>query len=277
MKISIITVNFNNKIGLKKTIDSIQFQTDQNFEFIIIDGDSNDGSKDLLKKIVFERKEIVSEPDKGIFNAMNKGVQLAHGEYILFLNSGDALADKDVIHNINQCNLLNKNIDIITGDTICEKNNKFEHLWPAPDFISINTFYSGSLCHQSTFIRRQLLIKYPYIESNRFCSDRQHFLNIFINGATYKSYHCNISRFDCSGISSSKNHEQEKQEEVRKNIEETLPTVFLSDYDFYIGQRTELEKWVAQRRNNIMVRFFSSLIRVTIKISSIISKKLKRQ
>lgn len=276
MKISIITINYNNKFGFKKTIDSILCQTDQNFEFIIIDGDSTDGSKDLFREVTIKRKIIVSEPDNGIFNAMNKGVKLAHGEYILFLNSGDSLADKSVIQNINNSELLDQSIDVVTGDTICEKNGKFDHLWPAPDFVTINTFYSGSLCHQSTFIHRQLLIKYPYIESNRFCSDRQHLLNIFINGATYKAYHSNISRFDCSGISSSKNNEQEKQREVRKNIEETLPLVFLSDYDLYVGQRTELEKWIISKRNNIIIKILSSLIRVSTKVSTTISNILKK-
>lgn len=273
MKLSIITINFNNKSGLKKTINSVLNQTVQDFEFIIIDGDSNDGSKDLLKEIIFKRKEIVSEPDKGIFNAMNKGVKLAHGEYILFLNSGDILADKNVIYDIHNSNLLNGNIDIITGDTICEKNDKFSHLWPAPDIVTVNTFYSGSICHQSTFIHRQLLIKYPYIESNRFCSDRQHFLRIFgFEKITYQAYHRNIARFDCSGVSSSESNEQKKNDEVRKNIESTLPRTFLLDYDFFIGERTELEKLICNHRNNLLIKGISAII----VLARTISRKLKR-
>lgn len=269
MKISIITINYNNKFGLKKTIDSILCQTDQNFEFIIIDGDSTDGSKNLFREVTIKRKIIVSEPDNGIFNAMNKGVKLAHGEYILFLNSGDSLADKSVIRDINSSELLNQSIDIVTGDTICEKDGKFDHLWPAPDFVTINTFYSGSLCHQSTFIHRQLLIKYPYIESNRFCSDRLHFMKVFGFGeATYKTYHRNISRFDCSGISSSKDNEQKKNEEIRKNFENILPRAFLLDYDIYIGERTELEILICNHRNNLLIKIISLIIALIKKISN---------
>ncbi len=89
MKLSIITVNLNNKDGLQKTIDSVISQTFKDFEWIVIDGGSTDGSKELIEKYSDYISYWVSEPDKGIYNAMNKGIKVAKGDYLEFLNSGD--------------------------------------------------------------------------------------------------------------------------------------------------------------------------------------------
>ena len=100
MKLSIITINLNNKADLQKTIDSIFTQTCKEFEWVIIDGGSTDGSVELIKETLQYINYWVSEPDKGIYNAMNKGIKASHGEYLLFLNSGDYLYDSSVIHNV---------------------------------------------------------------------------------------------------------------------------------------------------------------------------------
>jgi glycosyltransferase involved in cell wall biosynthesis len=89
MKLSVITINYNNAIGLRKTIESVVNQTFRDYEYIIIDGGSTDGSVDVIKEYADKIDYWVSEPDKGIYNAMNKGVAAAHGEYTNFLNSGD--------------------------------------------------------------------------------------------------------------------------------------------------------------------------------------------
>ena len=96
-KLSIITINLNNQSGLIKTIQSVISQTFKDFEWIIIDGDSTDGSKELLKKHIQHFTHCISEKDNGIYNAMNKGIKLAQGEYIYFLNSGDYLCNKDTM------------------------------------------------------------------------------------------------------------------------------------------------------------------------------------
>ena len=88
-KISVITINYNNKEGLEKTIESVVNQSLQDFEYIVIDGNSTDGSQEILEKYTAKISHAVSEPDTGIYNAMNKGIKAATGEYILFLNSGD--------------------------------------------------------------------------------------------------------------------------------------------------------------------------------------------
>ena len=100
MKLSIITINYNNKNGLQKTIDSVISQTFKDFEWIIIDGGSTDGSKELIEKYSQHITYWVSEPDKGIYNAMNKGIKVAKGEYLFFLNSGDYLVQPNTINQI---------------------------------------------------------------------------------------------------------------------------------------------------------------------------------
>ena len=116
-KLSIITINRNNAAGLRKTIESVVSQTYTDFEYIIIDGASTDGSVEVIKEYaeatlpcgegLGERLYWVSEPDKGIYNAMNKGILKAQGEYLLFLNSGDWLVDKDVIKSFIDLNIIN--------------------------------------------------------------------------------------------------------------------------------------------------------------------------
>ena len=101
MKYSIITINYNNRDGLEKTIQSVINQTCQDFEFIIIDGGSTDGSVDIIKKYNDRINYWVSEPDKGIYNAMNKGILQAHGEYLNFMNSGDCFFDNEVLNKVN--------------------------------------------------------------------------------------------------------------------------------------------------------------------------------
>ena len=114
-KLSVITINFNNAIGLEKTIKSVIEQKFTDFEFVIIDGDSSDGSKEIIKKYSNKISYWVSEKDKGIYNAQNKGIERAIGEYCLFLNSGDYLVDTTVFQTVFS---EKRTQDIIYGDMI---------------------------------------------------------------------------------------------------------------------------------------------------------------
>ena len=112
-KLSIITINRNNSAGLHKTIESVVSQTFTDYEYIIIDGASTDGSVDIIKQYANKITSWVSEPDKGIYNAMNKGILKATGEYLLFLNSGDSLHTYNVLNEIFRKEINSK---IILGD-----------------------------------------------------------------------------------------------------------------------------------------------------------------
>ena len=120
MKLSIITVNLNNKDGLQKTIDSVISQTYKDFEWIIIDGGSTDGSKELIENYSDYVSYWVSEPDKGIYNAMNKGIKQSHGEYLQFLNSGDIFIEDNTLKQVVS-QLVNE--DIVFGYAVIINNN----------------------------------------------------------------------------------------------------------------------------------------------------------
>ncbi|MBT8324244.1 MAG: glycosyltransferase, partial [Winogradskyella sp.] len=119
LKLSIITVNFNNAEGLKKTVDSVTAQTWKDFEYIIIDGSSTDGSTEVIKanKNIIDRW--VSEPDEGVYQAMNKGISMANGEYLLFLNSGDHFYKDDVLEKfhkeLKEQDLIYFNLNVVEG------------------------------------------------------------------------------------------------------------------------------------------------------------------
>jgi len=104
MKLSIITINYNNASGLRKTVESVLSQSTHDFEYIVVDGGSTDGSVEYLESQNSELKtqnfSFISEKDNGIYNAMNKGIRMAQGEYLHFLNSGDWLADEKVVENM---------------------------------------------------------------------------------------------------------------------------------------------------------------------------------
>ena len=196
MKLSIITVNLNNKNGLQKTIDSVVTQTFKDFEWIVIDGDSTDGSKELIEKFSDYISYWVSEPDKGIYNAMNKGIMAAKGEFLLFLNSGDELYDNNTLSHVFKLNI---NSDIISGQV--ERSDTHQLLRHYnPNICS--QIYDDTLNHQGTFIKRILCEKYKYDENLRIVSDWKFWVEaIIINKASVTVIDNIITIQDMEGLS----------------------------------------------------------------------------
>src|SRR6476620_8472507 len=124
-KISIITINYNDKEGLKKTIESVISQTFKDFEFLVIDGNSSDGGKDVLEQYKAHIDYCVSEPDTGVYNAMNKGIRAATGDFVLFLNSGDLLYKNDILGRVNAS--IDNEYGIYYGDVIVQKPSSRRH------------------------------------------------------------------------------------------------------------------------------------------------------
>ena len=178
MKLSIITINRNNKDGLQKTIESAILQSFQDYEYIIIDGASTDGSVDVIKQHADNITYWVSEPDKGIYNAMNKGIFQANGEYCLFLNSGDYLINNTILEKAFRLN--------IQTDIFCTK--AFDKSVEELTFFDL---YQESLKHQSMFIKTSLFDKIGlYNENYKIISDW-----IFYVLALIK-YNCSLSFYD---------------------------------------------------------------------------------
>lgn len=203
IKLSIITINYNNVRGLNKTISSVISQTSKDFEYIVVDGDSKDGSREFIERNASYISAWVSEKDKGIYDAMNKGIAMSHGTYILFLNSGDSLVSNNVIEQVN--NLIQKDdCDFISGSMIYEDERLGTKVPPAN--ISIWYMITNFLPHPSTFIKSEMLKKRPYRLDLRIISDwEQMFYEISKNDATYRRIDLTISSFDCSGISTDDN------------------------------------------------------------------------
>lgn len=202
MKISLITINFNDAIGLKKTIDSVIHQTFVDFEYIIIDGGSTDSSVDHIKENAEHIEYWITEPDKGVYNAMNKGILAAKGDYLLFLNSGDWFCNKESLGILANNT---GNFDIIYGDNFyVHSENKIQEN-KLPDLITFNylAFVNG-LPHQATLIKKDFILKQGlYDEKLKIVSDWKFFmLSIFKWNASYLHIPHFICYYDFGGISS---------------------------------------------------------------------------
>ena len=221
--IDIVTINLNNKVGLEKTVNSVLNQSFfHKINYIIIDGGSTDGSKDVIKKISDKLHYWCSEQDKGIFNAMNKGIDHLTGDYVLFLNSGDYLHSSTTIENVydqldsdivygNQITF--HNIDAIVSYVSRDAVTKY------PDKLDEGFFRRSALPHQSTFIRTSLQKQHKYDESCKIAGDWKMTREaILCNGASYKHIPVVISHYNLDGISSrqQKLFQKEKMEYYAK-------------------------------------------------------------
>lgn len=177
MKLSIITINLNDKAGLEQTIASVLSQTFNGYELIVIDGDSIDGSQGVIKECEDKIAYWVSEPDRGVYQAMNKGIKVAKGEYLYFLNSGDRLRADDVLEKIFEGS---PHSPFICGNFFVEKDNQLtlESSYRDRDWtFALYDIYSTYLCHQAFFIRKDNFEKYGlYSEDLKITADWELFL-----------------------------------------------------------------------------------------------------
>lgn len=214
-KLSIITINYNNKLGLEKTIESVVNQSVTDFEYIVIDGNSTDGSVGVIDKYVDRINYKVSEKDSGIYNAMNKGIKAANGEFVYFLNSGDVLLNSTTIATILQ--ELHSDISIYYGNLYYSINSLRTLLWTPPKQLSFGYFLEYSLPHPASFIKKELFEKYFYYnESLKIVSDWEFFIYcICKQNESYKYLDVIVADFDNSGVSS--NSANLNKIEIEKN------------------------------------------------------------
>lgn len=231
--LSIITINYNNRDGLEKTIKSVICQTYKEFEYIIVDGGSSDGSRDVIEQYRQSFSSVISEPDKGIYNAMNKGISLAHGEYLQFLNSGDCLIAPDTLQQVFS---IKPTADIVSSHSIWIQSRQIAY---APSCITLDYLYEHSMNHQSTFIRRTLFDTLQYDESLRIAADHKFFLQAFITkNASYQMYDFPTVYYDETGISSTRR--QESIQEREKILTEILPPFIIKDCERrYLSKQQE--------------------------------------
>lgn len=255
MKLSIITINYNDCCGLKKTIESVWRQTARNeIEHIVVDGGSTDGSAEYLQTNTEKIDHWVSERDKGIYNAMNKGIRMASGDYIQILNAGDCLAAPDVTVRMLEALERTNYPDIMYGNML--KTSDWKHFnrdrcgdgrYYTPQ--SFLYFYCGTLNHDCAYIRRTLFDTFGYYnELMQICSDWEWYVRTIVLGKVNATYvDIDVTHFDMNGISESGNKNREIIErERRAYLEQVLPSAVLVDYDTYsfpILQYIRLKKY----------------------------------
>lgn len=235
MRLTIITINRNNAKGLNRTIESVLMQTWKDFQYVIIDGASTDSSVEVIKKFESKINYWVSEPDNGIYSAMNKGVHVAQGEYCLFLNSGDYLYSDDVLDKVFERPF---HTDVHACGLISEsRQNKVVKL-PSKE-ISLVTFVASSILHPSTFMKTKLFSKYGgFDESLKIIADWKILLEwLMIHNCSYSYDDKILTVFDAeTGVSSTSWHEEE---EIFTNTLESYFPRIISDYN--ISNRTQFE------------------------------------
>lgn len=254
MMLSIITINRNNAVGLEKTLQSVSSQTFQEFEYIVVDGASIDGSVEVIKKYEhqFANLKWVSEPDTGIYNAMNKGIRKASGDYVQILNSGDCLATPDVTERMLAALEKVGAPSILYGNMIkCfPDGRKIVDRCFAGQEITMLGMYTGTLNHDPAYIRHDLFEKYGYYdESLKIVSDWKWCLQSIILGDEKPQYiNIDVTLFDMNGISESAESKTRIKEERTKVLAEWIPEVYLHDYeryaeDIYLMRRVHRHPW----------------------------------
>nr|WP_295923802.1 glycosyltransferase family 2 protein [uncultured Dyadobacter sp.] len=242
--LSIITINLNNRAGLIRTLQSVISQTFPDFEYIVIDGNSTDGSQQAIQDYADMIRHQVSEPDRGIYHAMNKGIQLAQGEYCLFLNSGDWLVGADTLKNMFSAA---PSADIVSGDVYFYDNQKDEIKWhvPSPDQVTAATLFLGSLPHQATLIRRSLFDKIGlYNEQMKIVSDWLFFIEaLLIHHCTYQHHRAPIAYFSMDGISCNPETEPLRRQEQSDILAQRYP-MFLPDYERMDLLEKQSQQWL---------------------------------
>ena len=255
MILSIITVNLNNASGLQKTIESVISQTFIDYEYIIIDGGSTDGSVEVIKQYENKISYWVSEPDKGIYNAMNKGIRKAKGEYIIFMNSGDCFASDVLIKVYNQLTS-----DIVCGNATLTLNNGKKWVFDSPksNDLSLYRFFYSSLPHQASFFKKILFQNNLYNENYKIVSDWEFFIKrLIFDNCSYHHIDTLIADTEPGGISSNRtpNHEEERL----RVLEQLLPSRIIKDYEFLT--KAEINSY-SYKIGQIMTRSLRKIMKI---------------
>lgn len=237
MLISIITINYNNVAGLKKTMDSVYVQTYTSIEYIVIDGGSTDDSKAYIESCQQDLAYWISEPDKGIYHAMNKGIDKATGDYLLFLNSGDWLVDNLVIEKfINY----KPEKDIIYGNSIFihEDGRKEEAIMP--NKLGGIDIFNFTLNHQAIFHKKNLFVNNQYDLNYQMLADWAFYNEAIIKyNRTYEHKEFFVSYYDMSGFSSNPKNKNVMQKDrmlfYTKHADVLMP-ILLEEY-YYLRKK----------------------------------------
>jgi glycosyltransferase involved in cell wall biosynthesis len=186
--VTVVTVCRNVKSSLEKTMNSLLHQSYAHIDYVIIDGASTDGTPEMLGKT--EGVRWISEPDKGIYDAMNKGIRMAEGEWVIFMNAGDVFASDDTLSKVFS---VERDADVIYGDVIKGDNIKKAE----PPHNGHRMYF----CHQSAFVRTSCLKEFPFDIQHRMSADFKQMKQLYLAGKTFMQLDFPIAVFDTSGVS----------------------------------------------------------------------------
>lgn len=273
--ISIITVNFNNKHGLIKTLNSIKSQKCNSFEHIIIDANSTDESTDIIKQY---EKEVTyplywtSEPDKGIYDGMNKGIKQAHGEYLYFLNSGDVLMDSTILQKLplDGSKYIYGNIKYVLS------TSSYRNISPAAT-LDIIYLLKTALPHQACFIHHSLFQTQLYNTKYKIISDWIHTMkSIIFEGCSNKHIDITIAEVDGTGISS---NQEKLMEERIKWIKEQFPQAILDAlselYEYKYSELGSLIPTISQTKK--FKKRIRKIVLLLLKINNLFSSNKRKE
>lgn len=247
---SVITINYNNAAGLKQTISSVVSQSFPDFEFIVIDGLSTDGS---IACVEAEPRinSWLSESDKGIYDAQNKGILKASGDYLLFLNSGDVLVNKDVLQKVST-HLVSRQ-SFYYGNLILQKNGILEN-HVAPEVIDIDFILNSTFWHPCVFIKSNLFKDFGlYNTSFKIAGDYEFFVRCLIKpGITSAYLNEFITLFDGSGLSNNSENSslvlQEREKALRLNLSEPVYKSLIKHNAFSRSKYSKLVNLIQKMR-----------------------------
>ena len=226
--ISIVTINLNNVIGLDATIRSVLEQQYASVEFVVVDGDSTDGSKKVINNYRDKIQQLLSEEDTGIYHAMNKGLAMASGDYVLFLNSGDTFFCTTALQQLMDGG---DNADIIYGNLmVCDGAVHYERVYPKK--LSFSYFLMASLPHPATLVKKTVFDTLGvFLEDIKIVADWAFFiLAVAKHNCSYKHVPVVVTNFDLGGISSQEKNFKIIETERTIIVQKYFP-LFLDDYE----------------------------------------------
>lgn len=236
-KVTIITICFNEKDRIDKTCKSVVSQMYKNIEWVVVDGKSTDDTLKIINNYKHKITKLISEKDKGRYDAMNKGIKKSTGEYLIFLNGGDYFFDKNSVSNLVDGS---KNSDIVYGNIVVLQN-KNRHVFSPPDSINFKYFLNYALPHQATLIKRKLFKTVGLYDTTvKISADHKFFVNaIYNHKCSYRHVNKTISFYHFDGISS--------DPKLAFNLQKEKYNYFTND--FSVVTTKEVNKHVSKKNN----------------------------
>ena len=252
-RISLITVCYNAESSIASTLQSAREQTYRNFELLIVDGASKDSTLEVVRQFSDLPLVIHSEPDKGIYDAMNKAVMLAKGDILFFLNADDALLDGQVLARVAEAFDADPALEFLWGDVV----NAFQdgqNLTLSYAYINPDTLIYGSLCHQGVFAHKRLFERFGNFDLKyRLCADFDWFLRVLRGGARYRYLDLDVSIFTRGGAHEKSLARMYREKAlIRRKYVSLVPWVGNEIYQYLRRRRYDLTGWIRRTWPNLL-------------------------